>query len=146
MAINVLDLPEDVQARMFPDAAPRSRPKKYASRENDFAFQCRAFGLPDCERDYRFAKDMKRQWRFDMAFIGFKVAVEIEGIVFRRVAGQMVASGRHASPAGFEGDCWKYYSAILLGWSVLRVTPKMVKGGQAIEMVQRVLASKGWRP
>ena len=49
-----------------------------------------------------------RKWRFDYAFIGPKLAVEIEG------------QGRHQTYVGFRGDCEKYNAAVLHGWRVLR--------------------------
>lgn len=49
-----------------------------------------------------------RKWRFDYAFLGPKLAVEIEG------------QGRHQTYVGFRGDCEKYNAAVLQGWRVLR--------------------------
>ncbi len=49
-----------------------------------------------------------RKWRFDYAFLGPKLAIEIEG------------QGRHQTYVGFRGDCEKYNSAVLHGWRVLR--------------------------
>lgn len=49
-----------------------------------------------------------RKWRFDYAFLGPKLAIEIDG------------QGRHQSYVGFRGDCEKFNSAVLHGWRVLR--------------------------
>lgn len=57
-------------------------------------------------REHRFHPE--RKWRFDYAFLGPKLAVEIEG------------QGRHQTYVGFRGDCEKYNSAVLHGWRVLR--------------------------
>ena len=83
-------------------------------------------------REYRFAPP--RRWRFDFAAIemGRNLAVEVEG-------GSFVA-GRHSRGAGFEKDAEKYNEAALLGWTVLRVTPKMVDDGRAIALIKRALA------
>lgn len=62
------------------------------------------------EREYRFAPP--RRWRFDVAFVRAKVAVELEGGVWSR--------GRHTRPKGYRADCEKYNAAQLLGWKVLR--------------------------
>jgi len=70
-------------------------------------------GIPAPEREYRF--DPERRWRFDFAWPGLKVAVEIEGGVWIR--------GRHVRPAGYLGDLEKYNRAVVLGWRVLRYAP-----------------------
>lgn len=62
------------------------------------------------------------------------VAVEIEGGIWSR--------GRHVRPKGYEGDVEKYNEATLLGWKLIRVTPKMVRNGKAIEYIKRVINDK----
>lgn len=69
--------------------------------------------------EYRF--NSKRRWRFDWALVARKVAIEIEGGVW--------TGGRHTSGAGFLKDCEKYNSAALMGWTVLRYTPKQIQDG-----------------
>jgi len=69
-----------------------------------------------------------RKWRFDFAWPGELLALEVEG-------GTWIA-GRHARGAGIEGDCEKYGWALVMGWRVLRVTGKQVKSGQAIEWLE----------
>lgn len=87
--------------------------------------------LPVPFREYRF--DMDRRWRFDFAFIlvGRKVAVEVDG-------GSWIA-GRHTRGEGFEKDLEKLNEAALAGWVVLRVTPRMVDNGTALELLRRAL-------
>jgi very-short-patch-repair endonuclease len=65
------------------------------------------------EEEYRFAKP--RLWRFDFALPSHKIAVEIEGMVFR-------GRGRHQGASGYAKDCEKYNRALLMGWRVLRYT------------------------
>lgn len=74
---------------------------------------------PGCECEYRFCHE--RKWRFDFAWPDRKVAVEIEGGLYK--------GGRHTSIIGFEGDCEKYNAAAMKGWMVLRYSTAMVKRG-----------------
>jgi very-short-patch-repair endonuclease len=122
----------------------RATKKPAQSKEELFAFQCRAMKLPPVLRNYQFAQSMGRRWRFDFAFITHNVAVEIEGLTVRRIGGELVCTGRHASIEGFKGDCTKYASAALLGWTVLRFEQSQVKAGLAIDMTQRLLFARGW--
>jgi len=120
-------------------------PRKRDSAEDLFAAQCRAARLPLFERQCTFAKSLGRKWRFDFAFRPFRIAVEIEGLVVRRIAGVPVVMGRHATITGIAEDMLKYNSAALLGWTVLRFRQADVKPKRAIEMTMRVLAARGWR-
>lgn len=87
--------------------------------------------LPTPMREYPFAKGIGRRWRFDFAFPEHKVAVEVEGGAF--------VGGRHTRGAAFEADCEKYNEAVLLGWRVIRVTPRQVEDGRAVAWLRRVL-------
>ena len=117
--------------------------KTKSSKEDDFDFQCRAYRLPRFERQYPFAKSLGRRWLFDFAWPERKIAIEIEGLVVQKLAGQLVVRGRHASITGFKEDCIKYASAAVLGWRVLRFEQSQVKDGTAIEFAQRVLLPSG---
>jgi hypothetical protein len=55
-----------------------------------------------------------RKFRFDIALIDYKIAVEYEGIIS--------AKNRHTNIEGFTNDCRKYNLAQSLGWEVLRYT------------------------
>jgi len=88
---------------------------------------------PGAVGEFRFHP--RRQWRFDYAWPAQMVALEIEGGVWSR--------GRHTRGKGFEHDCIKYMEAAVLGWTVLRVTPKMVADGRAWQYVTRVLQCRG---
>ena len=94
------------------------------------ALQIEVAGLPEPECEYQFAWP-RRLWRFDMAWPGKMLAVEVEGGVWTR--------GRHVRGAGFAADCEKYNEAALLGWRVLRVTGEMVQDGRALQYVERGL-------
>jgi very-short-patch-repair endonuclease len=97
--------------------------------ESILAFQMRAVGLPEWEREFQFHPD--RRWRFDFAFPEHMLAVEVEGGVFVR--------GRHNRGAGFIADCEKMNEAALLGWRVLRIPGPWVETGEGLAVVERAL-------
>ncbi|MCP4540619.1 MAG: hypothetical protein GY832_26070 [Chloroflexi bacterium] len=97
--------------------------------EQSLAFQIEALGLPEPEREHRFAPP--RRWRFDFAWPARNLAAEVEGGTWAR--------GRHTRGAGFEKDCEKYNEAALLGWTVLRFTTQMVNDGRALETIERAI-------
>jgi very-short-patch-repair endonuclease len=80
--------------------------------------------LPSPVAEHRFAKDIKRRWRFDLAWPAAMLAVEVDGGTW--------SGGRHVTGRGFEGDCEKLNTATLMGWRVLRFTTDMVRRGEAI--------------
>ena len=98
--------------------------------ENALAFYIRSLDLPEPEREYRFALP-KRQWRFDFAWPGRKIAAECEGGTW--------AKGRHVRGAGFEEDCQKYNAAAERGWLVFRFTAGMIQSGEAGEQLSRIM-------
>ena len=122
----------------------RARSRRRQPAVDELLFQCRAVGMlaPVCE--LKFHKT--RRWRFDLAFrlyakpvsenslselVNLKLAIEIDGGGF--------VQGRHGRGLGIEKDCEKYAEAMLLGWRVLRVTPRQVKTGQALQWIQALL-------
>lgn len=104
-----------------------------------FELQCRAAGLPEPQREFRFHQ--KRRWRFDYAWpweslpsrncFADPLALEVEGGVF--------IAGRHSRGAGMVKDMEKYNAATLAGWRVLRVTPKQVADGTALALVEQAI-------
>ena len=70
-----------------------------------------------------------RKWRFDMALIKEKVAIEVEGAVW--------VQGRHTRGSGFVKDMEKYNEATFHGWKVLRFTTGDVKSGAAIKFLKK---------
>ena len=114
--------------RQPPTKAQKRHPSQ-SSLEALFALHLKAHHLTDVQREYRF--HATRQWRFDFAFVPQKLAVEIEGGVWKR--------SRHTTGDGFHNDCDKYNAAIELGWSVLRFTSKHLESGQAIDTTMRCL-------
>jgi very-short-patch-repair endonuclease len=120
------------------------RPKapRINATEELFAFHCRAYGLPPPIREYEFAGKVGRKYRFDFAWPDLMVAVEIEGLVVRRVEGRTQVSGRHASITGMREDMFKYNLAAGLGWCVLRFEQSMVKKGDAVRYAEVAIIAR----
>lgn len=97
--------------------------------EEELLVHLRVAGLPLPEREFRFHPI--RQWRFDFAWEDRRLAVEVEGGVWTQ--------GRHVRGAGFENDCEKYAEAVALGWRVMRVTPRQIRDGRALDWITRAL-------
>lgn len=131
----------------FDAPAAGAKGSNKARFEELFAAQCRRFQLPPFEQQLRFAaKAMGRQWKFDFAWREYLLAVEIQGVVVKRIGGRMVTTGAHADVQGMRDDHEKLNAAILLGWSVLQFTQDRIKPKVAIETTMRVLSARGWKP
>lgn len=91
----------------------------------------RALKLPLPIPEHRF--DTSRRWRFDWCWLDRKLALEVEGGVWR--------GGRHTNPIGFIKDIEKYNAATLAGWRVLRCTPQMIDSGEVIPLLEKALKS-----
>jgi hypothetical protein len=102
---------------------------KTSKLEDEFFSQVNITGLPLPKSEHLFHP--VRKWRFDFAWVSQLVAVEIEGGIWM--------SGRHTRGKGYEDDCYKYNEAALLGWKVLRFTPKMIRSGEALRYVEMAL-------
>ena len=114
---------------------------------NEFAMQLKAAGLPEPEREYRFAamatggtgKGVRsrlaqarlQDWRFDVAWPNALCAVEVDGGGF--------VNGAHNRGKHMESDCAKLSSAVAMGWRVLRVTPRQVRDGRALQWCEQAL-------
>lgn len=97
--------------------------------ESAFLVTCRQLGLPEPEREFRFAPP--RRWRADFAWPTLRVLVEIEGGIW--------TGGRHTRGSGFEADMAKYNAAALAGWTVLRFGGTAIKSGNAARMTALAL-------
>lgn len=95
--------------------------------------QCRAVGLPAPEAEVRFHPT--RKWRADLLWREpRKLIVEVEGGVY--------VQGRHSRGVGLEADAEKYAHALLAGFPVLRVTPRQVQQGHAVNWIEGYLRSR----
>jgi len=102
-------------------------------------FQCKAAKLAEPKREHRFHKT--RRWRFDLAWTELPmgaglmwcpdVAVEVDGGVY--------VQGRHSRGKGIEADMEKIATAMTMGWRVLRVTPRHIRSGQALNWIEALL-------
>jgi hypothetical protein len=114
--------------------------------EETLALQLRALGAPAPMREHRFAAEFVgpgkglrarlrdndlQDWRFDFAWPDADLAVEVEG-------GGWV-QGRHTRGKGFEDDLRKYHAAMRLGWTVYRCGAKLIKSGDAADLIVTLL-------
>lgn len=100
-----------------------------SSIEAELAFQFRCEKIVEPVSEHRFHPT--RKWRFDFSWPDLMLAVEVEGGVY--------ANGRHTRGKGFEGDCRKYGAAMELGWTIYRCTTNMVKSGEAVSTIKKLI-------
>lgn len=62
--------------------------------------------------EYRFHE--KRKWRFDWVIEARMIAIEYEGLAFKKTA--------HTTSKGYTGNTDKYNTAAILGYTVFRIT------------------------
>ena len=91
---------------------------------------CEIAGLPVPVAEFRFHP--ARKWRFDFAWVEHKLALDVDGGVF--------IQGRHSRGLGMERDHEKMAEALCLGWRVLRVTPRQIRSGQALDWLTRAVS------
>lgn len=73
-------------------------------------------GMP-FEVEWKFLT--KRKFKFDLAILNFKCAIEYEGLMSKK--------SRHTTLTGYSKDCEKYNLAVINGWHVFRYTAKNYK-------------------
>jgi very-short-patch-repair endonuclease len=98
--------------------------------EQQLSLQMKASGVPQPVHEFRFHP--VRRWRFDFAWPSLLLAVEVEG-------GTKWGRSRHSFGEGFDADCEKYNTALLLGWRVLRFSGAMVDNGEALQTIEQAL-------
>ena len=103
--------------------------KRVSILELEMLHQIDAANFPTPELEYRFHP--VRRWRFDLAWIDQRLALEVEGATW--------SGGRHTRGSGFAADCEKYNTALLIGWRVLQVTGNQVKSGAALSWLEQAL-------
>lgn len=122
----------ELQVEGLADTAVSAPPARTTARPDwtaELLRQIGLVGLPEPATELRFHP--VREWRFDLAWEGQRLAVEVEGGIWMQ--------GRHTRGKGFEEDCLKYGEAMVLGWRVLRITPGMIDRGTAVDLLQRIL-------
>ena len=90
--------------------------------EDTLANNIYVHGLPEPTREFPFA--LPRKFRFDFAWIGERLAVEVQGGTYQR--------GAHSSGTGLARDFEKNNLAVLKGWRVLYFDTKMITDGRAV--------------
>lgn len=112
-----------------PDPVPRTTRIPAPDLGAGLDTQCRALGLPCGTPEFLFHPT--RKWRSDRAWPAALLLLEIDG-------GSWLTRGGHTYGKGFERDR-KDAEALVLGWRVLRVTPAMVRSGEAVRYVAALL-------
>ncbi len=108
----------------------RTRQRKPQTPKTDlFTALCQSQLKVECEKEYKFHPT--RRWRFDYAIPEHKIALEVEGGVW--------TGGRHTSPKGFLNDMEKYNTATMMGWRVLRTTPKELYSNATMDMIKAAI-------
>lgn len=85
--------------------------------------------LPPWETEFKAIED--RRFRWDRAWPGNRVLVEVQGAVW--------VKGGHSTGAGITRDAEKNNLAILAGWKPLIVTADHIKSGKALEWIKQAL-------
>jgi len=102
--------------------------------ELTLAAQLEQAGIP-FEREYRFAPP--RRWRSDFLVHGDGL-VDFESLLVEIDGGGFIA-GRHTRGTGFENDAEKASAAAILGYRVIRATPRQVEDGRALAWIRQAL-------
>ena len=94
-------------------------------------------GIP-FTREFTFARP--RRWRADFAILSehFLGGPHVPGILIEIDGGGYVA-GRHSRGAGMEKDAEKQSAAAILGYRVIRATPKQVEDGRCLQWIKEAL-------
>ena len=112
--------------------------------ESQLALQMRAVKLPEPEHEYRFAAmatggtgtgvrqrikaSGMKDWRMDFCWPDLMLAIEVEGGGW--------TNGRHTRGSGFEADIKKYSEAMRLGYTVYRCDGRLIKNGEAVQVIE----------
>ena len=85
---------------------------------------------PPYERQYKYVPSRPR-FKADFAFPSLRLLVEVQGGVYTRQA--------HGSITGIVKDIERGNLATLNGWRLIRVLPKMVSNGEALDLIEKVV-------
>ncbi|MDR2084362.1 MAG: hypothetical protein LBP67_05145 [Bacteroidales bacterium] len=83
-------------------------------------------------KEHRF--DQIRRWKFDYAITEHKIAIEVEGGIWKY--------GRHNRASGFLLDMEKYNTAAMQGWLLLRVQPNDLCTQNTINMIKETIKNR----
>lgn len=115
-------------------AAPKARKrgqKRPSWEQGDPVFRAWLItqGLPVPAPEYRFHP--ARKWRFDYAWLGQKVALEVQGGVF--------SQGRHTRGASLLQEWIKLNTAAAMGWRIIYCQPSDLMTAQTAEFIRQAL-------
>lgn len=112
---------------------------KPSAPEALLAAQLRAAGIA-FEQEFKFCA--WRKWRADFAAgrggSGVAGGAWLTTILVEIQGGGFIQGG-HSRGMGLERDCEKLATAAALGWRVLPVTPRMVRDGRALALIEAAL-------
>ncbi len=116
-------------------AATAARGKSVeARRRENFLAMLKAAHVQEPVREYEFHPT--RQWKFDFAWVEYKVALESDGGAW--------VGGRHVTGTGYAEDIEKRNAANLLGWHVYHVlSTNLCKGDTVVLVRKAIIASLG---
>ena len=117
------------EARKLGLAPKLARKKLPKFNREAFDLMCVAHGIP--LPAYEVAFWPGRKWRFDVAWVKDKVALEVQGGLFTR--------GRHTRGAALLKEHEKLNHAALAGFRVLFCTPEDVKKGAVFALLKKVV-------
>ena len=78
-----------------------------------------------------------RKFAYDYVFVAAKLAVEIQGQIWKK--------GGHTSGAGITRDAVKTNELACIGWSLLVFTGEQIMSGEALDWTERALRARGFR-
>jgi hypothetical protein len=85
--------------------------------------------IPPFVRELQFHSE--RKWRFDFAWIEYRVGLEVQGGLF--------IAGRHSRGAGIAKDMEKFSEAAALGWRILYCQPQDLCTMDMVKLIHRTL-------
>jgi hypothetical protein len=102
--------------------------------ETEFRLDVQAAGLPEPDLDVEIRDRSGRLVGItELVFSAFRVVAEVEGDHHRTDRRQ------------WDRDIEKYNAYTALGWEVVRVTSRHVRGGNGVARLREVLLRRGWR-
>lgn len=124
------DLTPEQRAQIpAPAAATAPRLKSEQSPEDRLAWQLEAANAPTFDRQMRIHPE--RKFRADFWFSKARLVVEVDGGGF--------INGRHSRGTGIERDAEKSALIAAMPARLMRVTPKQINNGSALEWILRAL-------
>lgn len=95
----------------------------------------RQAGIPDPSFEFHFAKkELGRDWRFDLAWPDYKVAIEVQGGIWKKDV-----RSAHARGSGLLKDYEKANAAACLGWRVMYLIPEELMKLRTTQLVASAL-------